>query len=357
MNKAMGLLANPAFMAGMGILGASQPSRNPVNPYQGGLLGLSNAGMMQAQMQQAEVEKQRRDMEMAEFQRQQAQAQAQAEAMAQFSRQVPPEDRALFQADPQGYMKSVFESRKPTSPTTLMQNLQAAGVDLQSPEGQKMMREAIMKPSTQINMPGAKPDRTLTPEEAAAFGIPPEEAASFMVGFDGSLKRRPAAPSEEAGKTEANKRATDRAVRGQALEEGESLITDYLTRGGEFSGTTVPAALQSPAGAQNAQASRNSLVAWVAKNVLGTPGAEPSPALYDRAEEIVPDFSGPYDSRMFDQRMQALREMMRTKFGGEAEVGNSLDNPARPTSDEEFNALQSGAYFIDPDDGQPYRKP
>lgn len=31
--------------------------------------------------------------------------------------------------------------------------------------------------------------------------------------------------------------------------------------------------------------------------------------------------------------------------------------PARPTTDSEFNALPSGALFIDPDDGKTYRKP
>lgn len=43
---------------------------------------------------------------------------------------------------------------EPPDPTSLMRNMQAAGVDLQTPEGQAKMLEAIMKPQTQItNVP------------------------------------------------------------------------------------------------------------------------------------------------------------------------------------------------------------
>lgn len=35
----------------------------------------------------------------------------------------------------------------------------------------------------------------------------------------------------------------------------------------------------------------------------------------------------------------------------------AADGPARPTTDEEYNALPSGELFIDPDDGKTYRKP
>jgi hypothetical protein len=43
--------------------------------------------------------------------------------------------------------------------------------------------------------------------------------------------------------------------------------------------------------------------------------------------------------------------------GGAPPVAVSAGDPARPTSDAEYEAIPSGGLFIDPDDGQTYRKP
>lgn len=41
----------------------------------------------------------------------------------------------------------------------------------------------------------------------------------------------------------------------------------------------------------------------------------------------------------------------------DGKTSNQSDGPARPQTDEEFNALPSGSMFVDPDDGNIYRKP
>jgi hypothetical protein len=56
-------------------------------------------------------------------------------------------------------------------PTTLMQNLQAAGVNLETPEGQEKMLEAVMKPQTQI-MVGGGVGSIWTKEQVKESGLP-----------------------------------------------------------------------------------------------------------------------------------------------------------------------------------------
>ena len=48
-----------------------------------------------------------------------------------------------------GLLSTLAQQQKPTG---LMQNLQAAGVDLNTEEGQKTLLDAVMKPSTQVNV-------------------------------------------------------------------------------------------------------------------------------------------------------------------------------------------------------------
>ena len=81
----------------------------------------------------------------------------------------------------------------PTKPTGLMQNLAMAGVDFNTPEGKKIMLDAVMKPSTQVNLnqmkpigagaanwmnkAGQQPPATMTIPEATAAGYFPTTAA------------------------------------------------------------------------------------------------------------------------------------------------------------------------------------
>jgi len=75
----------------------------------------------------------------------------------------------------------------PTKPTGLMQNLAMAGVDFNTPEGKKIMLDAVMKPDTQINMgqkaipvtdlmkmrmpDGSRPPVGITHEQAQQLGV------------------------------------------------------------------------------------------------------------------------------------------------------------------------------------------
>jgi len=80
----------------------------------------------------------------------------------------------------------------PVKPTGLMQNIQAAGVDLQTPAGQKIMLDILKKPSTQVNLSqvkpladkaanwtndqGEQPDPRMSVTEAAQMGYRPTTA-------------------------------------------------------------------------------------------------------------------------------------------------------------------------------------
>lgn len=57
-------------------------------------------------------------------------------------------------------------------PTTLMQNLQAAGVDLASEEGQKTMLDALMKPQTQVNLGAGGAGAIWSKDQVKAAGLP-----------------------------------------------------------------------------------------------------------------------------------------------------------------------------------------
>ena len=61
--------------------------------------------------------------------------------------------------------------------TTLMQNLTAAGVDLNTSQGQAKMLEALMKPQTQINM-GAGAGTMWTPEQVKQAGLPADSVVT-----------------------------------------------------------------------------------------------------------------------------------------------------------------------------------
>ncbi len=52
-----GLLGNPMFMAGMGLLASNGPSRTPVNPWRGAMTGLLASSQVRAQQERMELER------------------------------------------------------------------------------------------------------------------------------------------------------------------------------------------------------------------------------------------------------------------------------------------------------------
>jgi len=87
----------------------------------------------------------------------------------------------------QGLQGLLGRQGKGQKPTSLMQNLSAAGVDFNTPEGQKILRDAATRPATQINMgtksipvtdlmkmrmpDGSRPPVGMTYEQAQMAGV------------------------------------------------------------------------------------------------------------------------------------------------------------------------------------------
>lgn len=57
------------------------------------------------------------------------------------------------------------------------------------------------------------------------------------------------------------------------------------------------------------------------------------------------------------RRRTALEETYPSVFNRGQQGGQGGGQPARPTTEAQYNALPSGALFVDPDDGRTYRKP
>lgn len=184
-------------------------------------------------------------------------------------------------------------------------------------------RSARFNPNAGVKvvLPGASSEvaaRPLTAEERATLNLTEEEADGLIVNAKGEIK----ALDSTTSTTEIDRA---NARREAAAKQGSDLIDGYVA---EFEKSKPVGGIIPPGGRREALSQRRQgVVAWVAKNVLGTPGAEPSPALYDRAEEMVPDFSGAFDRANFTGKIKALRDL--AKAGREGEDQPSGDTPKK----------------------------
>jgi hypothetical protein len=81
-----------------------------------------------------------------------------------------------------------------------------------------------------------------------------------------------------------------------------------------------------------------------------------------KAEEAIARLDRAQSDEEFTEALFELRDIAEnapTKFREKisATQQGATNQPARPASDAEYNALPSGALFVDPDDGKTYRKP
>lgn len=67
-------------------------------------------------------------------------------------------------AQEQSRLRGVEQAAKPITDTSLIKNLKAIGVDPTSPEGERLVRQAITKPATQVNINQANQGLFKTPE-------------------------------------------------------------------------------------------------------------------------------------------------------------------------------------------------
>lgn len=316
-----GLLNNPLLAIGSGLLSASGPSLNPggVSLGRGLSMGLNNMNAMQTaalerQMAQERIQMQRQKMAMERAKMQQAQA---AEAQKQ---------RAI-----QGLLGGIQDPAKRTQIESLIQiNPGAAIKMLQPPEPGEQWSQPYLDNSTGKPMLLRRNLTTGKVESVGSGGVnvstnvlpdpvyrntPGGGTVAILPKPDGTFDTRqiipdaPPKPPEEdpAAKAARTQRAKTEETWGTSYKIGTSLIDDYAKAASEAQG---PLGVASPGKVSTAKAesARDALVAWWAKNVLGTPGAEPNTDVYRRAEEAIPDFSGPLDAYRLPGLLQSLKK-------------------------------------------------
>ncbi len=343
----MSLLSNPWLQIGMGLLANSGPSLTPVNPWRGigqGLMAASDAKAMEAQQA---YESQRMAME----QQKMAQEQQRQQMLQQWAQTQPdPQGAALFPekayelantAGGESVRLSTAGAEglagfPPETPVEVkMKNGQAVDFNPMTPPAAPAQPasyqewELAGKPGTFASWVMQRKAAGATKVEMGANDRATPSEVANMVYPDGTQplagtpwpeiiarQGRTLTNEEKAAQTA---RGTQTAKNEEASGKGENVIGNYLQAAKKYQSGLLPY------GSANSQAliARRNLVTFYAKNVLGTPGAEPSPALYDRAEEIIPDFGGPIDAALFDSRMAEIERGIAAALGGEGKAKKS----------------------------------
>ena len=165
-------------------------------------------------------------------------------------------------------------------------------------------------------------DRPLTEADASSFNLSPEQAANFVIS-DGKLRpigTENLSPSEKIQEEAFAKREAGQIQGVDLVQQFEDSFNEAPTIVG-----VVPPGAERAVLAQQ----REALVAWVAKNILGTPGTEPSPKLNEIADKIVPDFSGAFDRSNFDEQIESLKQLMKAG-GSKASTVLKFDESGNP---------------------------
>ena len=361
----MSLLVNPFFQIGAGLLARSGPSLQPINPYGGindGLMAVQAARQDEQRAQMLQMQQQDMERKMARQREMDAYAATLTDPTARAFPQIAAQEalRAQYAATPP--VKSVkvmtaAEAGYPALPPESLVEVQytdgvAGDVSPWSPPAPTDGRTSAQKEyefavtqgykgtfkayqtemkeagATQLNMGGT--DRISTTE------------AANMVLADGSPVL-PGMPWEEViakggrlltgeEKAAASQRGTQEEKNKEALGKGESLFDNYKAAADAYDKGFLPY------GEKNSQAkiARDALVTWYAKNVLGTPGAEPSPSLYERAEALIPDFGGPLDVALYPARMAEIERTINAALSGGKSDAKPRDDSGMGGVDYEF---------------------
>lgn len=337
----MSLLTNPWFQVGMGLLANSGPSLTPVNPWRGigqGLMAANEAKVAEAEQQyrQQLMERQQQEFER-EAQRQQmlsqwVQKQKDPALAALFPQQVAeatlraPEDPNLppgWMMGPDGQAMMIPGYKPEEKPQTAGIEMQrggevytAASVDEANNLAQQGWTYYRPPPNTVINNNMGPGDKLSVPDSRDMVwpdGTPIKPGTDWeeIIAKGGrALTTEEKAAASESGRSSAENSA--------ALAKGESLMANYREAAKNYADGW------SPYGQNDARAgvARDIFVKWVAKNVLGQPGAEPSPALYKQAEALVPDYGGPFDRYVFEAKMAEAERSIKASLEAKEKQGN-----------------------------------
>lgn len=167
----MGLLDSDMSLLGLGLLASAGPSPMgvPQGIGQGLLMGRSlmeDARKTRSETRRAQLAEQKFAFEMEQARQAQLEAERRNAAMAQFRETLPEGMRGLFDIAPGPVATGLLGQMmpKPTDPTTLQQNLLAAGLQPGTPEFQRAMMQAVLKPQTVVQMPQS--EKTISVSDA-----------------------------------------------------------------------------------------------------------------------------------------------------------------------------------------------
>lgn len=202
-SKLQGIMTNPLFMGGLGILGANAKSRNPTNPMAGLMSGLQNAGQYENQLRDQQLQQMFYGAQLGRMAKQDKKDEAKAKKQAYLDAQVegliknlPPEMAApamvaAIRANPSAFTsemaRATFKSSSDEAPMDV--RTYQFWKSLPEKEQEEFLRVkratqwidtggSIVAPS--LSLPGGEPqtsfDKTLTPDQAADMDIKAGEA-------------------------------------------------------------------------------------------------------------------------------------------------------------------------------------
>lgn len=343
----MSLLTNPWLQVSMGLLANNGPSLTPVNPWRGIGEGLMNAQNAQYAEQQSAYEQ----MRMQQEQQKMAAEQQRQQQLQSIIQNLSPQDQQLAMLNPEAYAEQAIGQRF-AAPAESVSIKTAGELGLQgyAPEtpvevkmnGGQVVDYTPMTPPAAAQGPTSiqEFERAQRDPAYAAYLERMKAAGAMKIDMGGGDKASPADVANmvypdgsqplpgtlwseiiaRQGRTLTNEEKAAQTARGaqtakneEASGKGGDLLGNYLKAADRYQSGILPY------GSANSQAiiARDNLVTFYAKNVLGTSGAEPSPALYARAEEIVPDFGGPIDAALFDSRMAEIKRGIDSALGKE----------------------------------------
>ncbi len=336
--------SNPWLAIGSGLLSAAGPSTDPrqIGLGPGLMAGLGNMNAMQQAQQQQQLQAlkvQQLKAQMAQAAQEQEQEkldqERKARAIAALLENVPPEQRgllgAVFNIDPGKAMGILEKMAIPEPPdlTTLQKEYQAeikggtftgslseyiAHREKSKLAATMSMRERLAmlgRSSQTVNVGTDKKIGADVSKWVDQDGNPAPGAVAMMSVADAVTAGY--TPATETQRVKATETAKAEVKAEEARKAFEPLAQEYQKAFREYHEQGDPGLISGER--DRANRARNALVAWVAKNVLGTPGAEPSPRLYEDAEKLVPDFAGAIDSARFPAAMAQLRAIALSKLG------------------------------------------
>jgi len=315
------LLADPFLNVGLGLLSQSGPSLTPVNPWSGvqrGLLASAKARAFQQEALQRQMEMEQaqalRQAQMDNYLHGQGiaeRAQSLDEAEFEYESNRPPGYGRPYVTDVNGKPTLVQESRDGR-----IVPVGGGGPTINLQQG----FEQDLLGDDSVNWGRDLPDGSI---ERAPPNVTRQQATAMEYRVLTPADKKREEPSEEQ-KAAASKRGQRQAENEAALEKGENIFQAYKSAVEAYQSGGLPFGTLS----KQAQIARQNLVSWYAKNVLGTPGAEPSPVIQEQAEKIIPDFSGPIDSIRFRAAMEEIGNAINAALDKDYKPRRADDSPS-----------------------------